>query len=215
MIEFYLVRHGETVYNREGRMQGSLDSSLLPESLTLSEKLGDRLSAAGLSFDQWFVSPQGRAVKTSEVIRSRFKSPLPEETVTPEIREIHCGAYEGLLRDSIDPEVLKGIMTDPAYSYPDGESLEDVAARGKVFFDDFMANYFARFGTNGIRSEKVFRVMVVSHGNFLRAFGCVLTGMPAVLGLRLSLANLGLCVLARSDDRPFKIIQWNDTSHCI
>lgn len=214
MIEFYLVRHGETVYNRDGRMQGSLDSSLLPESIELSKKLGKRLSRESIRFDRWFTSPQGRARATSEAIRSQFSYQLPEEQIVEEIREIHCGTYEGLLRESIESEVLTGLMTDPGYKYPDGESLTDVAERGRIFLDDFIANYLARFGSDAIYSRDVYRVMVVSHGNFLRAFATVLTDSDPVLGLRLSLANLGLCILSRADSRPFKITLWNDTSHC-
>lgn len=95
-LELYLVRHGKTVFNATGRLQGWSDSPLLPESRTAAYELG-RALAAQVSFDAAFSSTSPRASETAQLIlQGCGQSNLPL-TALPELREYCFGGLEGEL----------------------------------------------------------------------------------------------------------------------
>lgn len=210
MLDLYLIRHGETVYNSEHRIQGTLDSPLSQKGQWQCEQRGKSLQKLleALPVHEWIVSPQGRARQSSEIIRNSMnRGDLPAETIENDVREIHCGTAEGKIRFDLDPELLENLHRDPYQRYPDGESVVDLIERGKALRERLLPA--PPDGQNR-------RIVVVSHGNFLRAFGAALTGMPPEFSLRISMGNTGLCHLARrSGDEFFKIYLWNDLSHLL
>lgn len=207
-MDVFLIRHGETLYNSEHRIQGTLDSPLSEKGQRQCEERGKSLKSRlqGLPIHQWIVSPQGRARQSSELIRNSMQGmDLPEETVENDVREIHCGAAEGKIRFDLDPELLENLHRDPYQRYPEGESVADLIDRGKKLGQRLFPP---------LPDGQSKRMVMVSHGNFLRAFGAALTGMPPEFSLRISMGNTGLCHLARrSGDEFFKIYLWNDLSH--
>ncbi|ASK27418.1 histidine phosphatase family protein [Neisseria chenwenguii] len=97
-LEIYLVRHGKTVFNTTGRLQGWSDSPLLPEGRQAAEDLG-RALAGKVTFDAAFSSPSPRAAETARLILSaKGQGSLPLETID-EIREYCFGGFEGELHD--------------------------------------------------------------------------------------------------------------------
>ena len=65
--ELLILRHGETEWNREGRMQGALDSPLTYVGRAQALAQGAALRAAGIGPVRWFSSPQGRALETARL----------------------------------------------------------------------------------------------------------------------------------------------------
>ena len=65
-ITFYYVRHGRTVYNREGIMQGHSDSPLAEEDIPVLKETAEALK--DIPFDRCFSSPLYRAIHTAEII---------------------------------------------------------------------------------------------------------------------------------------------------
>ena len=70
----YIIRHGETAWNRNRKLQGSSDIPLTPEGEALAAKTAQSL--AGIPFDFVFSSPLKRAFRTAELLRGGRDIPL-------------------------------------------------------------------------------------------------------------------------------------------
>ncbi|WP_411699783.1 histidine phosphatase family protein [Conyzicola sp.] len=119
MTTIYLVRHGETDWNRERRIQGSTD-------IPLNQTGRDQAAVTGalLATRQWdgvYASPLSRAYETGAIIAGQLGLPAPE--AVPEVAERRYGEAEGLTGDEIDARFPGDTPV------PGRESREDVAAR--------------------------------------------------------------------------------------
>lgn len=215
-IQMILIRHGETRFNREGRIQGSLDSELTDRGQSESILLGESLQSWLPRIDMWMTSPQGRARQSSRLVRENYLRRtglhLPEEELEESAREIHCGSYEGKTMDQLDPAVLQRIRTEADFPYPEGESLTHVMERGRFV----IARVIERASRAAVAAPDLdeFRAVLVSHGNFIRAFGALITGLGPAFALRAFQNNTGVNrLLSRDSGRTFKILTWNDISH--
>ncbi|MBE7413521.1 MAG: histidine phosphatase family protein [Leptospiraceae bacterium] len=193
----YLIRHGETDYNREGRIQGGgINSELSDKGRIQAEMLRKRLERESLQFDYIFSSPLNRAYETAKIAASDIKQDILTDDL---LKEIDCGEYEGLLTKEIDPSILQKLREDPYYKYPGGENCEDVQKRAKQFLNKL----------NNLEKKSA---LIFSHGNFNRAF------MSAILDLSIEIAvktiqhNTGLNYFQKIQS-SFKLITWNDISH--
>ena len=95
--EIYVLRHGETVWNRDGRWQGSLDSALTEKGRRQAAEMSETLRRAGVSGASHvaLTSPQGRAIHTADIALR----PLGMETlVWDDLREIGIGDWTGLTK---------------------------------------------------------------------------------------------------------------------
>lgn len=204
-VEIITIRHGETHYNRENRIQGSLDSSLTDKGEKETVLLGRYLNRWLDSVDEWIVSPLGRARQTSAILRTEVKKPLPEEQVDTRLKEIFCGHLEGKTQDEIDPVVLHRLRNEPDFAYPGGESIIDVMERADGFIQDRVKR----------KDGSDYRVVIVAHGNFNRSFAASLTGLGSSFAMSSIQSNTGLNRFFSYDGLKFKILTWNDTSHTL
>lgn len=72
-ITLYLVRHGKTVFNTVGRLQGWSDSPLTPEGIAAAEELGKTLKNE-TEFDAAFASTSPRALETAQLDSERQRA---------------------------------------------------------------------------------------------------------------------------------------------
>ena len=107
-MKLYIVRHGETVWNRHHKVQGVADIPLAENGILLAEKTGEALK--NVSFDLCITSPLVRARKTAELILAKqaHKVPVKEDI---RIREINFGVLEGVVcmndaREYLDPQLI-------------------------------------------------------------------------------------------------------------
>jgi probable phosphoglycerate mutase len=127
----YLIRHGETQFNREGRFQGRVDSPLTPLGLAQARAIAARLAdLSSASPGDWRIetSPLGRARRTAQIIAAAMQ--LPEPMADQRLAEVSYGALEGLTRPEADarwPE-LAGAPSMFGCA-PGGESFEALSAR--------------------------------------------------------------------------------------
>jgi len=134
----YLLRHGETEWNREGRIQGSQNSPLTDRGLSQARQQAAILKrvlhdAGHLTY---YSSPLLRARQTAGIALDGTALVLE-----PRLRELDCGAWEGLSpeeRASRDPELVRACVTDfDLYrSAPGGEGLEALEQRLRAFLGD-------------------------------------------------------------------------------
>jgi 2,3-bisphosphoglycerate-dependent phosphoglycerate mutase len=94
MTLFYVIRHGETLWNLEGRFQGQLDSDLSPLGYQQIEALQKHFDT--LHLDALYSSDLGRAHKTAQAIASHKALHIE---LDPRLRERSFGIFEGMLRE--------------------------------------------------------------------------------------------------------------------
>jgi broad specificity phosphatase PhoE len=149
-VEIYLVRHGETEWNRDSRLQGQQNSSLTERGREQARKLGNLLSRL-LDHTQVpvKVSPLGRALETAAIIRQHI--PGPEPIIDPRLQEMTLGAWEGLTRTEVN-ERCNGVVGNDStaewwFRAPGGESYEHFQERVRSWL-----------------AEQSWSVIAVSHG---------------------------------------------------
>src|SRR5262249_40752158 len=136
-VRILLARHGETVYNVEGRWQGQLDSPLTERGRAQAAELARALLDEQLA--AVYTSDLGRAADTAAAIAS-----LHQLAVTPDVRlrEIDVGDWAGKNVAEIDAEFPGGRErwhTRPSQcSLPNGESIEAAQTRALEFFRERM-----------------------------------------------------------------------------
>jgi glucosyl-3-phosphoglycerate phosphatase len=127
--DLYILRHGETLWNRQGRFQGALDSPLTERGESQAISMGHALRRLGVDHFRWLSSPAPRAVRTATLARG-----APPDATDPRLMEIGMGDWSGLTRDEIDarwpgPEDEDEDMMAFYARIPNGESLAEVEAR--------------------------------------------------------------------------------------
>lgn len=149
----YCVRHGESTYNAEGRVQGQSDVPLSELGRRQGQAVARALADVGL--EAIYTSPLRRAYDTAELIAAQTNCPIFTDV---RLMEIHAGLFQERLRTELQAEFpeeyRRWISGDPDYVIPGGESRRQLAERGVAAFRDIIASGFQR-------------VAVVSHGRLL------------------------------------------------
>jgi len=201
MLRLLLVRHGESVWNEEERIQGQQDIPLSENGRKQAVALGERLR--GVKIDACFSSPLKRATETAELILKASGNSLPIATVS-ELMERNFGEWEGKCVAELKVESAKEFARWVAAHYlpapPRGESVEELLARVKMGLERILAE--VSDGT----------VLVVGHSGSVKAAICVLFQLPPESFAKLKVDNASLTVLEISDGRP-RLCHFNDTCH--
>lgn len=128
MTTLWLVRHGQTDWNVEGRYQGQTDVPLNAAGLAQAHALAAEL--AGRPFDAVYSSDLQRARITAEIIARPLRLPVQTDI---HLREINQGQWEGQIYKHLvarfQAEMLARRGDPNGFRPPDGESVAEVAAR--------------------------------------------------------------------------------------
>ncbi len=135
----YLLRHGETEFNVEGRYQGQRDTALTPRGRDQARAHGALLKTLIAEPESWRVvaSPLGRTMATARIVCAELG--LPEDAIETDARlkEIAFGAWEGLTPAEIQarhPEAWAARCADRwRHLRPGGESFALLAVRVGAF----------------------------------------------------------------------------------
>lgn len=153
-LRLCLVRHGETDWNREQRLQGWTDVPLNAEGLAQAEATAHEL--AGERFDAIYSSTLQRARATAEALARPHGLPL---RLDQRLRERHLGELQGLLRAEIQalhPAVSALLQQRrPGYTPPGGENLTQFRARVEAWLAELVHAHAGQ------------TVLAVSHGGVL------------------------------------------------
>ncbi len=158
-MEIYIVRHGQTMWNKEKRLQGSVDIELNENGKELAIITGQNL--ADTHIDIIYSSPLKRAHETAKLIRNNRDI---EIIVDDHLRELNFGSMEGESYEKLYEEKTHGFkyfFTEPHLYYPpeDGETLEHLVERAS----EFMKNIIEPL------ADTCQRVMIVAHGAMNKA----------------------------------------------
>ena len=152
-----IIRHGQTAWNAQRRMQGHTDIALCDIGRLQAEKVAARLATAAC--DVIYTSDLVRAAKTAEVIAARHSA---EIVTTPILREFSYGIFEGRIWDEVQAEM--DVYRNNGETFPGAEEREVVRTRLCAFVDEIAS-----------RNHK--HVFIVSHGGTIAAMICHLLGV--------------------------------------
>lgn len=195
----YLVRHGETEWNRKAMFQGWTDVALSEEGRQQARLLARRLR--GLSIDGIYASDLSRAVETAEIIAADLKKPV---AIRPELREICLGSWEGRCVFDVEreePELFRVWREQPhELSIPNWEGLSKAQ-------DRLLAGIYKI-----VDSHPGETVLIVTHGAALRLIFMGLLGMPLQNYHRFRFYNTSFNEVIFDNGTPY-ILRMNDTCH--
>lgn len=172
MGALYFIRHGETDWNREGRLQGRTDTDLNPRGRRQAAEVAAALEAvvrqdlgpAGLNELRFYASPLKRTQQTLTVLLGALNQPDQPVALDMRLAEIGFGIWEGKTWHEIrarDPINHRDREQDRwRFAPPGGESYADVAERVQAWLDE---------------SDRP--CCVVSHGGIARVMMHVLGGL--------------------------------------
>ncbi len=183
-----LLRHGESIYNKENLFTGWTDIDLSQRGIEEAERAGQLLIDRGIYPDLCFTSWLKRAIHTAQIALRRMEWEHIDAVRSWKLNERHYGAWQRHNKDAIKKEVGEELFTairrgydtpppplqegdprlpqnDPKYRgiepsiLPRSESLKDTRQRTLNYFAEYIAPELARAKT----------VLVSAHGNSLRA----------------------------------------------
>jgi broad specificity phosphatase PhoE len=200
-VRILLARHGETVFNVEGRWQGQSDSPLTDRGRAQAAELARALADEQIT--AVYSSDLGRAADTAAEVAG-----LHELAVTPErrLREIDVGNWTGKQRDEINAEYpggLKAWATRPrAFQLPNGETIRGAQARALDFFNERMPAHVGE------------TVVVISHGALCQAILVnAMGGTVDDLWLTEGVDNCQISRLEWTAEGGLRLIQLVDVRH--
>lgn len=199
----FLMRHGETEWNRNFRYQGSSDVPLNEMGERQARRLAVRMSRIVPA--RVYASPLSRALRTAEIVMEGNWSDIAIECCE-DLREISFGFWEGKTVDEVsalDGETLGRWRASPFSATPrGGESPESIQARSAR-----MADRVLREGKSGDAT------FVVAHGAILRSFLGALMGICDLNVLwKMRMDNCSVTVVDIWGSRP-SLLALNDTHH--
>ena len=154
----YIVRHGQTKWNVQKRLQGASDTDLNENGIALAKVTGEALKE--VPFSCCFTSPLKRARDTAELVLGERKNSVP---VYPDdrIREISFGVWEGQDSILLPQEMLDNFFHHPEKYQPPqgGEELSHILERTRDFWQDITSREELQDKT----------VLIASHGCCIRA----------------------------------------------
>ncbi|AGX04722.1 MULTISPECIES: histidine phosphatase family protein [Bacillaceae] len=187
MTEICLVRHGQTDWNAEGRIQGRTDIELNEMGVRQAAACRDHL--ANENWDIIISSPLQRARQTAEIINQNIQKPL---VLMEEFIERSFGRAEGLT--AVERHALF-----PDRDYPEMESKEDHHTRLSEGLDKISMLYSGK------------RVILVSHGASINALLSLLSS--GVIGSgRTKLENACICSL-KFNEKGWLVEYYNESGH--
>ena len=140
-LTLYLIRHGQTDWNRDSRYQGQRDIPLNDTGRAQARRQGEVLKSRmpGLAAADFVSSPLERAVETMQLIRSVLGLEADSYRMDPAILELSYGHWEGELASELsekDPAGVAGKASDPFGWQPiGGESYCDLQRRIAAWLD--------------------------------------------------------------------------------
>ena len=174
-----LIRHGETLWNTQLRMQGSLDSDLTPKGELQIKALGEWMKE--VPFDFLYCSDTARAHKTAEAI-SKFTG--HNLNLDKRLREKNLGVFEGLTSEEAReryPETFQQFKTaGSSYVIDQGESTQQLLERSLEAIEEIRDRH----------PQKV--AVVVTHGGVIRVLMKHVLGIPLDAPTQFLIGNTGI-----------------------
>lgn len=194
--KIFLVRHGETQWNLEGRMQGHLDSPLTDKGVAQAKALAEKLHH--YFFAAIYSSDLSRAFITAQYLSKR------KIILKDCLRERNLGIFQGALKKDLDllfPEEFRCYSKhDPEYVVPHGESGHQFRKRCVTCLEEIAKQHLGE------------QILVVAHGGVLNSIFKHTFDLPYASPRYFTLSNTTLNIFSYQDHR-WMLETWGDASH--
>ncbi len=195
----YVVRHGETEWNRIEKQQGHLNSPLTERGIEQAVALSEGLSERGIELI--YSSDLGRAFHTAKTIAEFLGLSIQTD---PRLRERHLGLMQGLtkheFRSRYGQDWLQFESGDPEYILPDGESASQRYQRSVACAEDLSQKHRGQ------------TILLVTHGGVLDGFFRKSVGIPLAAPRTFSLFNAAINRFSIADT-IWHLDTWADLAH--
>ena len=165
-MKLIFIRHGQTDWNVQGKIQGSYDSELNATGIEQAMSLSEKLFNLNYKFSKIYSSPQKRALKTAEILS---KSSNVDYISVKDLQEMNMGKWEGLSWREVEenyPNEYKEWHLNRRYTKtPEGESYQDMLER-------------VLKAIHKIINENNENVVIVSHSAVIMCLQCYVTNTP-------------------------------------
>lgn len=202
MAKICFIRHGETLWNLEGRTQGTSDIELSDNGKRQGRCIGKHLKEKGFNIVKIYCSNLTRAIDTAKEINSYFDLPIE---IREEFRELSFGSWEGMKISDIDSqygEELKKWRVEPHNMvFSTGDSLNGIKDRSLGIIDIIVKNL-----------DKDDMILIVSHAAAIKTMIISLLGLSLDNYYKFSLSNASISII---DSRPYGYVLglYNDVNH--
>ena len=201
-MRFFVIRHGETRWNVEGRFQGQIDTDLNENGLKQAELLAKRLE--NHSFSAVYSSPLSRALLTARAVAKECRNDnvLIDEMLT----EINHGDWEGLLAGDVALNwshlLAEWHNTPENVRMPGlgGETLLDVQKRSVLAVSSISLKYSGD-------------VAIVSHDAVIKVLLCYWLDAPLSSFWRFQIPNCSITVVEVKKDKAPRLMLLGDSYH--
>lgn len=201
ITRFCLVRHGETDWNAERRLQGHTDIDLNARGFAQAEQMARAIKRINLAFDVLFTSDLQRAAKTAKAIEQLFST---SAITNAGLRERHLGALQGLTTDEapqLEPDLWRSHLSrNVTEELRGGESIQQFADRINTALEKIRKQYLGK------------TVLLVSHGGALDMMYRIASNQPLDAEKAVAVPNASLNWISH-DGQSWKVDGWADTSH--
>lgn len=195
----YITRHGETLWNIEGRLQGHLDSELSPLGRAQAQALAARVSE--LEPTHLYTSDLGRALQTARAIALACELKPVQDA---RLRERHLGVFQGLTPAQIRQRHRQVWNTfqqrDPDFVIPTGESARQRARRTLEALKELAERHAGE------------RIVVVGHGGTLDSIYRACTELTLGARRTFPMTNASLNTVDYRQG-TWQLVRWGDLSH--
>mgnify|MGYP005906701635 CR=1 FL=1 len=182
MITLYLVRHGETVWNKTGKYQGRTDVALSEKGKAQAAKTAEWFQ--GVQLDGVISSPLVRAVNTARGIAEYQHLPIEKDE---RLREISFGDWEGKTYDEIEaiwPGMIEAMYHDAGtLQLPHGESFAECQKRCMEAVHSLIQRGDGK------------AYALICHGAALRTIICGMIDIPLARSWNMSLSNASVSAI--------------------
>ena len=204
MTKLYLVRHGETEWNKVSKIQGKTDIELSDEGIKQAQLLAKRLACEDINFV--YSSSLKRALKTAEIAAGCRECVIAK---SDKYHEICLGPWEGMTINEIKEKYSEHFRTykeDPAnFKLPGAETFLDLTERT---YNSIMEIVSCHKGSN---------ILLVSHGTAIKAAIIRILGIDIINYTKFRIDNASISVIGFPEDNLDKpvVFYLNETSHLI
>ncbi len=197
---FYLIRHGETDWNKQGIYQGWTDIELSQEGKRQAELLGKRFQ--NLPLNAIYVSPLKRAIATAEPVA---KAKGISVQLDSHFKEINFGEWEGSSVPQLTEkygEPFTNFFNDPfSHEFPGEGSFDKVRQRSVEGFELLLEKHKGQ------------SVGIISHGGLLRVLIMTIMGMDNSFYRKTWLTNTSITIIDVMENGSKLLLTLNDKAH--
>jgi len=199
MGKIYLVRHGETEWNAEGRTQGQTDIPLSDKGENQAQAVQSLLQSVAI--DAVYSSDLSRTLETAQII---VEDRNLQVQTNKDLRERYFGKFEGLTLKEKElkyPEEFKdSTENDICFEPPGGESIEQTYNR--------IARPLSQYKEKHINES----ILIVGHGGSLRCGISYILDLPVETSLKFVLSNCSITSFETFNNNTV-LLGYNNTNH--